>query len=72
MAVTLTLEEYLYTLPCSLTGQPVVVLPFGESEDRLPIGVQLIARWWCDHVAIAAGIALERSAARSRYRAPAL
>ena len=30
-----TMEEYLYTLPYSLTGQPVVVLPFGV-EDGLP------------------------------------
>ena len=62
----------MYTLPDSLTGQPVVVLPFRESEDRLPIGVQLIARRWCDHVAIAAGITLEQSADRSPYRAPAI
>ena len=30
-----TMEKYLYTLPYSLTGQPVVVLPFGV-EDGLP------------------------------------
>ena len=60
---TWTMEEYLYTLPYSLTGQPVVVLPFGL-EDGLPIGVQVIARKWCDHVAIAAAMALESSTDR--------
>lgn len=58
-----TMEEYLYTLPYSLTGQPVVALPFGV-EDGLPIGVQVIARKWCDHIAIAAAMALESSTDR--------
>ena len=60
---TWTMEEYLYTLPYSLTGQPIVALPFGV-EDGLPIGVQVIARKWCDHVAIAAAMALESSTDR--------
>ncbi|MBX7110255.1 MAG: amidase [Dehalococcoidia bacterium] len=52
-------EQYVYTLPYSLTRQPAAVVPFGRSSEGLPIGVQLAARPWEDHVALAAAIALE-------------
>ncbi|MGE0229033.1 MAG: amidase [Dehalococcoidia bacterium] len=52
-------EQYAYTLPYSLTRQPAAVVPFGRSPDGLPIGVQLAARPWEDHTALAAAIALE-------------
>ena len=52
-------EQYVYTLPYSLTRQPAAVVPFGRSFEGLPIGVQLAARPWEDHVALAAAIALE-------------
>ena len=55
-------REYLYTLPWSLTRQPVAVVPFGRSSEGLPIGVQIVARPWRDHVALAAAIALEQAA----------
>jgi len=51
--------EYLFTLPYSLTGQPVAVVPFGVSPEGLPIGVQLAARRWRDDHALAAACALE-------------
>ncbi len=56
-------DEYLYTLPWSLTGQPVSVVRFGTSAEGLPIGVQVVARRWRDDVAIALAVGLE--AARS-------
>jgi amidase len=46
-------DDYIYTLPYSLTGYPCVVVRAGTSSDNLPIGVQLIARPWHDHVALA-------------------
>ena len=42
-----------YTLPYSLTGYPAVVVRAGTSPDGMPIGVQLVARPWCEHVALA-------------------
>jgi amidase len=45
--------DYHWTLPWSLTGAPVVVVPVG-TRDGLPIAVQVIARPWQDHVALAA------------------
>lgn len=55
-------DEYLYTLPWSLTGQPAAVIPIGASPEGLPIGVQLVARRWRDDVAIALAVALEERA----------
>lgn len=57
----ITGHQYLYTLPYSLTRQPVSVVRFGASPEGLPIGVQIAARTWHDHVATALAIALEES-----------
>ena len=46
-------EPFIYTLPFSLTGQPVAVVRAGASPEGLPIGVQLVARMWRDDVALA-------------------
>jgi amidase len=61
-------ETWLYTLPYSLTGYPVVTVPAGTSPEGLPIGVQVIARPWRDHVALAAAAAIERTL--NAYRPP--
>lgn len=44
--------DYQWLLPWSLTGAPVVAVPVG-TQDGLPIVVQVIARPWEDHVALA-------------------
>jgi len=54
-----TLDEYLYTLPFSLTRQPAISLPWTHSDAGLPIGVQLAGRPWRDEVIIALATALE-------------
>ena len=54
-------ENWLYTLPYSLTRQPVAVVRCGASAEGLPIGVQVVAAPWRDHVALAAAATLERA-----------
>lgn len=54
-----TLDEYLYTLPFSLTRQPAAVVPWATSDEGMPIGVQVAGRVWRDDVVIALAIALE-------------
>jgi amidase len=50
--------DFGYTTPFSLTGWPCAVVRAGESGG-LPIGVQLVAGPWLDHVALAAAAQIE-------------
>ena len=57
-------EAFNYTHLVSLAGVPSVVVPVGR-EGGLPLGVQVTARPFDDHVAIAAAAFLEETALRS-------
>ena len=37
-----------YTMIFNLTGHPVVVIPVGQSQDGLPIGIQVVGKRWRD------------------------
>ncbi|MEV5888831.1 amidase [Nonomuraea fuscirosea] len=50
--------DYLWTLPWSLTGAPAVVVPAGTQAGRAG-AVQLVARPWEDHVALAAALCVQ-------------
>jgi amidase len=52
--------SWRYTTPHSLTGWPCAVVRAGSSGP-LPIGVQVVAGPWQDHVALAAAGAIERA-----------
>lgn len=55
-------DDYVFTLPASLTGSPSVAVPAGRNRDGLPLSVQVIGRPWEDDVALATARSL---AARS-------
>jgi amidase len=53
-------ETYLYTLPYSLTGQPVAVVRAGTSAEGLPLGVQIAGGMWCDESVLSVAATIER------------
>ncbi|HYO43015.1 MAG TPA: amidase [Candidatus Limnocylindrales bacterium] len=59
-----------YTTPYSLTGWPCAIVRCGTSPDGLPIGAQVVAGPWRDHVALAVAAVLE--GALGGFRPPPL
>jgi amidase len=57
-----------FTTPHSLTGAPAATVRCGTSSTGLPIGVQIVARRWCDGVALEAARRIE--AALGGYTSP--
>lgn len=55
------LQNANYCMPFNLTGWPSMVLRCGTSPSGLPIGIQIIARPWHDHVALGVGRFLEHA-----------
>ncbi len=52
-------EDYIFTLPWSLTGWPAISIPYGvDAATGLPLAVQIAAPRWHDHVVIAVAKAL--------------
>jgi amidase len=54
------IQDFNYTLAYNLLGWPSVVVRCGEDKNGLPIGVQIIARPWQDHVALRVAKCLEQ------------
>lgn len=50
---------FSYTMSYNLTGWPAAVVPFGKSQDGLPIGVQIAAAPWREDIALAVALRLE-------------
>jgi amidase len=59
---------FSYTLPFSLCGWPGAVVRVGTDPEGLPIGVQVTARPWHEHVALALAALLE--SAHTGWQAP--
>ena len=47
------LEDFNYVTVHNLTGWPATVVPCGKSTEGLPVGIQIAARPWQDHVCLA-------------------
>ncbi len=53
-------KDHSYTMAYNLARWPAAVVRCGTSADGLPIGVQIVAAPWKDHVALAVAAHLER------------
>ena len=47
-------EDFVFTLPASLTGSPAIAVPLGANAAGMPLSVQIIGRPWEDHRVLAA------------------
>ena len=56
------------TVPFNLTGAPALSVPFGRSDDGLPIGVQIVGRHFDEDTVLRLGLALERCRPEQQYR----
>jgi len=54
----------------ALTGQPAVSIPCGLTSDGLPIGLQLIGRWYAEAELLQVGYAYEQAAGWHRRQPP--
>ncbi len=61
-----------FTEPFNATGQPALALPFGLSEQGLPLSVQLVAAHGREDLLLALGARLEAEAPASERPAPLL
>jgi len=57
-----------FVYPFNLTGHPALTLPAGFASRGLPIGVQLVGRWWSDPVLLGVGAVIERRAPWAHHR----
>jgi amidase len=53
------IDDYAFTLPFSLSGNPVVTVPIGADGDGMPLSVQVVARCFEDSVALAVARVIE-------------
>jgi amidase len=35
-----------YTMPFNVSGHPAIVIPIGQTQDGLPMGVQIVGKRW--------------------------
>jgi amidase len=57
-----------YVVPFNLTGHPAVVIPIGQTQNGLPIGMQIVGKRWQDMELLA--IAQEIDQVVGRFQRP--
>ena len=61
-------ETIGWTGPINVLGLPSVVIPVGRAGDGLPVGMQVIAAWGNDRLALDVGVAYRHRADRAWSR----
>jgi Asp-tRNA(Asn)/Glu-tRNA(Gln) amidotransferase A subunit family amidase len=55
------LDAWSYTAWFNLLQNPAIAVPAGRTAEGLPIGVQVVARPWEEHVALGVAAVIERA-----------
>jgi aspartyl-tRNA(Asn)/glutamyl-tRNA(Gln) amidotransferase subunit A len=58
------------TSPFNLTGLPALSVPYGFSSEELPIGIQLVSKWFDESTILRLGALLERNGGLGDRRPP--
>ena len=51
----------IFTVPASLAGIPGISIPFGKSNDELPLGIQLLSKHFDEQIIFDAASFLEKN-----------
>ena len=51
----------IFTEPASIAGIPGISIPFGNSKEGLPLGIQLLSKHFDEQVILDAGLYLEKN-----------
>lgn len=55
-----SIRDVGYVIAHNLTGWPATVVPCGYNKDGLPIGIQIVAKPWHDHIALALALKIQQ------------
>ena len=58
------------TAPSNLTGLPALSVPYGMSSEHLPIGIQLVSKWFDESTILRLGALIERRGGLGDCRPP--
>ena len=58
-----------YTMPFNLSGHPAVIIPMGQTQDGLPIGMQIVGKRWREMELLAIAQELDPTFGRLANRA---
>jgi Asp-tRNA(Asn)/Glu-tRNA(Gln) amidotransferase A subunit family amidase len=63
-------EAMMPETPINLLGLPAAVIPYGRTEDGMPVGIQLVGRPYEEELILDVAVRLEQ--ARGPFPAPAM
>ncbi len=49
-----------YTMPFNLSGHPAAIMPIGQTQDGLPIGIQIVGKRWREMELLAIAQSIDR------------
>ena len=56
-----------FTAPFNITGQPAITVPFGQTAQGLPLGLQIVGRYGRDDLVLRAAAAFEATTGRANH-----